>query len=108
MKAAMEASVRQWAEEFAPRGIHVNAVCAGLVKTDAFLTMRTVWPEVAALPDEAFVAPEEVADVVAFLASPAARAVRGQTIVVDRGLSNRVLRAPPSASVDASGAEGHG
>src|SRR5439155_24383950 len=46
MKAAMEASVRQWSEEFASRGIHVNAVCAGLVKTDAYLTLRTVWPEV--------------------------------------------------------------
>ena len=74
----------------------VNAVCAGLVKTDAFLTLRQIWPEVATLPDELFVTPEEVADVVTFLTSPAARAIRGQTLVVDRGLSNRVLRGPAS------------
>ena len=103
MKAAMEASVRQWAEEYGDRGVHVNAVCAGLVKTDAFLTLRTVWPEVASLPDGAFVTPEEVASVVAFLTSPASSAIRGQTIVVDRGLSNRVLRAPEEARGDASG-----
>ncbi len=95
MKAAMETMVRQWAEEWAGRGIHANAVCAGLVKTDAFLTLRQIWPEVATLPDGLFVTPEEVADVVTFLTSPAARGIRGQTLVVDRGLSNRVLRAPP-------------
>ena len=95
MKAAMEAQTRHWAEELAPKGIRVNAVCAGLVKTDAFLTLRAVSPELAALPDELFTTPEEVADVVAWLTSPGARAVRGQTIVVDRGLSNRLLRAPP-------------
>ena len=96
MKAAMEAMTRQWAEEWAPKGISANAVCAGLVKTDAFLTLRQIWPEVATMPDDLFVTPEEVADVVTFLTSPAARAIRGQTIVVDHGLSNRVLRAPPA------------
>lgn len=96
MKAAMEAFTRQWAEEWGPKGVLVNAVCAGLVKTDAFLTLRQIWPEVATLPDELFVTPEEVADVVTFLTSPAARAIRGQTLVVDRGLSNRVLRGPAS------------
>jgi NAD(P)-dependent dehydrogenase (short-subunit alcohol dehydrogenase family) len=92
MKAAMEAMVRQWAEEWAGKKIQANAVCAGLVKTDAFLTLRQIWPELSTMPDALFVTPEEVADVVAFLTSPAARAIRGQTIVVDRGLSNRVLR----------------
>ena len=98
MKAAMETMVRQWAEEWAGLGIHANAVCAGLVKTDAFLTLRQIWPELASLPAELFVTPEEVADVVTFLTSPASRAIRGQTVVVDRGLSNRVLRAPAPAS----------
>ncbi len=98
MKAAMETMVRQWAEEWAGLGIHANAVCAGLVKTDAFLTLRQIWPELASLPAELFVTPEEVADVVTFLTSPASRAIRGQTVVVDRGLSNRLLRAPPTAT----------
>ncbi len=92
MKAAMEALVRQWAEELAPKGIRSNAVCAGLVKTDAFKTMRLIWPGIEHLPEDLVVAPEEVADVVAFLTSPAARAIRGQTLVVDRGLSNRLIR----------------
>jgi enoyl-[acyl-carrier protein] reductase III len=94
MKAAMETQVRQWAEEWRDRGVTANAVCAGLVKTDAFQTLRLIWPEVTKLPDSAFVSPEEVADVVTFLTSPAARAIRGQTIVVDGGLSNRLLRSP--------------
>jgi NAD(P)-dependent dehydrogenase (short-subunit alcohol dehydrogenase family) len=92
MKAAMEAMVRQWSEELGPRKIHVNAVCAGLVKTDAFLTLRRLWPGIEALPESLFVTPEEVADVVLFLCSPASRAVRGQTVVVDAGISNRLLR----------------
>lgn len=95
MKAAMEAMTKHWAEEWGDRGIHANAVCGGLVKTDSFQTMRLAWPEVAHLPDSLFVTPEEMADVVCFLTSPAARGIRGQTVVVDRGLSNRLLRAPP-------------
>ena len=92
MKAAMEAMVRQWAEELAPAGVSSNAVCAGLVKTDSYKTLRRLWPELAELPEEAFVTPEAVADVVTFLCTPASRAVAGQTIVVDNGLSNRILR----------------
>ncbi len=94
MKAAMEAMVRQWAEELGGSGIGANAVCAGLVKTDSYKTLRRLWPELQALPESAYVTPEEVADVVAFLAAPDSRAIAGQTLVVDRGLTNRVLRAP--------------
>lgn len=94
MKAAMESMVRQWAEELGPKGIRSNAVCGGLVKTDAFKTLRRIWPELEQLPERFFVTPEEVADAVAFLAGPAAGGIQGQTLVVDRGLSNRVLRAP--------------
>lgn len=94
MKAAMEAMVRQWAEELGPLGIGSNAVCAGLVKTDSYKTLRRIWPELAALPDEAFVSPEAVADVVTFLCGPSSSAIAGQTIVVDNGLSNRLLRVP--------------
>ena len=38
---------RQWAEEWGPKGVLVNAVCAGLVKTDAFLTLRALFGETA-------------------------------------------------------------
>lgn len=94
MKAAMEAMMRQWAEELRDSGIRANAVCAGLVKTDAFATLRRLWPGLASLPESLFVAPEEVAAAVSFLSGPDAAAVTGQTLVVDHGLSNRVLRDP--------------
>ena len=94
VKAALEALTRQWAEELAPQGIRANAVCAGLVKTDAWKTLRRIWRALEGLPEEAFVTPEEVAAVVAFLSGPDAAGIRGQTLVVDRGLSNRILRPP--------------
>lgn len=92
MKAAMEAAVKHWAEAFAEKKISVNAVCAGLVKTDSFRTLRRIQPELENLPEHLFVTPEEVAGVVHFLAGPAGRAICGQTLVVDRGMSNRLNR----------------
>lgn len=98
LKAALEALVRQWSEELAPRRVRANAVCAGLVKTDAWKTLRLLWPELEHLPDDLVVRPEEVADVVAFLVGPDARGIRGQTLVVDRGFSSRLSRPfPPPA-----------
>ncbi len=97
MKAAMEAQVRQWDEEFRDFGVRANAVCAGLVKTDAYKTLRRLWDELARLPEPFFVQPEQVASAVAFLAGPESDAVRGQTLVVDQGLSNRLMRPLPDA-----------
>lgn len=92
MKAAMEAAVRDLAESLGDRKISVNAVCGGLVKTDSFKVLRQLWEEIAHIPDELFVEPREIADTVLFLCGDASRAIRGQTIVVDRGLSNRLHR----------------
>ena len=90
-KAALEALVRYLAVELAPRGIRVNAVSAGLVKTGAleyfpnrdemldYFERRT--------PAGRLVGPREVADAVCFLASPEADMIRGQTLVVDGGYS---------------------
>ena len=94
MKAAMEAAVKHWAESFDEKGISVNAVCAGLVKTDSFKTLRRIQPELDELPERYFVTPEEVAESVYFLASAGAGSIRGQTLVVDRGLSNQLNRPP--------------
>lgn len=94
MKAAMEAAVRHWAESFGEKGISVCAVCAGLVKTDSFKTLRMIQPELESLPERLFVTPEEVAEVVWFLAGPMGAVFRGQTLVADRGMSNRLLRPP--------------
>lgn len=97
MKAAMEAAVRDLSESLGERNISVNAVCGGLVKTDSFKVLRQLWDEIAHIPDELFVEPREIADTVLFLCGEASRAIRGQTIVVDRGLSNRLHRPVPRA-----------
>ena len=92
MKAAMEAMVRDCAESFSEKNISVNGICGGIVKTDSFKVLRQHMEELEYLPDELCVSPEALADVVLFLCSPAARGIRGQTIVVDNGLSNRLYR----------------
>jgi enoyl-[acyl-carrier protein] reductase III len=95
MKAAMEALVRDCAESLCDKKIAVNAICAGIVKTDSFKVLRQYWDEIAELPEELFVDTEEIADVTLFLCDPASRAIQGQTIIVDRGLSNRLYRPVP-------------
>lgn len=92
MKAAMEAVVRDLSETLGERGISVNAVSGGIVRTDSFKVLRQFIEDIDRLPEELFVTPEEIADVVAFLSSSASRAIRGQTIVVDHGLSNSLHR----------------
>jgi enoyl-[acyl-carrier protein] reductase III len=92
MKAAMECLVQQWAVELRDRRITVNAVTAGLLKTDSLIVLRQYWPGVERLPTSAFVELEDVANVVLFLSTDAARGIRGQHIVVDNGLSNELLR----------------
>ncbi|KJU84565.1 enoyl-(acyl carrier protein) reductase [Candidatus Magnetobacterium bavaricum] len=92
MKAAMESVVRDLSQTLGERGIMVNAVSGGLVKTDSFKVLRQYMEGVEKLPEGLFVQPEEIADVVMFLCSDASRAIAGQTIIVDRGLSNRLYR----------------
>ncbi len=92
MKAAMEAVVRDCAESFSPRNISVNGICGGIVKTDSFRVLRQYMEELEHIPDELCVSTEAIADVALFLCSPAARGIRGQTIVVDNGLSNSLYR----------------
>jgi enoyl-[acyl-carrier protein] reductase III len=90
-KAALEALVRYLAVELAPRGIRVNAVSAGLVETGAleYFNNRDEMLEYykRRTPAGRLVGPDDVADVVCFLASPAADMIRGQTVVVDGGYS---------------------
>jgi enoyl-[acyl-carrier protein] reductase III len=92
MKAAMEAVVRDCAESLSEKGISVNGVCGGIVKTDSFKVLRQHMEEIEQIPEELIVDPDEIADAVLFLCSEASRGIRGQTIVVDRGLSNRLYR----------------
>lgn len=92
MKAAMESIVRDCAENFKNKKISVNGVCGGIVKTDAYKVMRLYWEDIDRLPNDLFTEPDEIADAVLFLCSPASRGIHGQIIVVDRGLSNTLYR----------------
>jgi NAD(P)-dependent dehydrogenase (short-subunit alcohol dehydrogenase family) len=95
MKAAMESVVRDLSESLSDKKINVNAVCGGFVKTDSFKTLRQYMEDLEQLPDQFFVEPEAIADVVLFLCDQASRGIRGQTIVVDQGLSNTLFRLRP-------------
>lgn len=89
-KAALEALVRYLAVELAPRGIRVNAVSAGVVETGAlehFPQKEAMLEMGARNPVGRMVTPEDVAACVAFLCSPEAEMIRGQTLVVDGGWS---------------------
>src|SRR4030066_1657967 len=78
MKAAMESVVRDLSESLRERKINVNAVCGGFVKTDSFKVLRQYMEDLEQFPDELFVEPEALADVVLFLCDPARRSIRGQ------------------------------
>jgi enoyl-[acyl-carrier protein] reductase III len=90
-KAALESLVRYLAVELAPRDIRVNAVSAGLIETGAlehFPNREEMLSHYGGLtPAGRLVEPVDVADAVAFLASPEARMIRGHTLVVDGGYS---------------------
>jgi enoyl-[acyl-carrier protein] reductase III len=99
--AALEALVRYLAVELAPR-IRVNAVSGGVVETDAlehFPNRDEMLKAGAANPVGRIVDPDDIAGAVAFLCSPDAKMVRGQTLVVDGGFSLLVSgnrSAPPA------------
>jgi enoyl-[acyl-carrier protein] reductase III len=90
-KAALEALVRYLAVELAPR-VRVNAVSGGIVETDAleaFPNREEMLAAGAANPVGRLVSPEDIAGAVAFLCSPDAQMIRGQTLIVDGGFSLR-------------------
>jgi enoyl-[acyl-carrier protein] reductase III len=90
-KAALESLTRYLAVELSPRNIIVNAVSPGIVETDALKHFDLLGQDglirkaIAATPAGRLVRPEDVAEVVGFLCTPAACMIRGQVIVVDGG-----------------------
>ena len=88
-KAALEALVRYLSVELAPR-IRVNAVSGGVVDTGAlehFPNRDEMLAAGAANPVGRLVTPDDIAGAVAFLCSPDADMIRGQTLIVDGGYS---------------------
>lgn len=88
-KAGLIGLTKSVAKELASRNILANAVAPGFIETDmtAAMTAEARSTMAAQIPLERLGTPEDVAGVVAFLASDYARYVTGQVIVVDGGMT---------------------
>lgn len=90
-KGAIDAATRSLAVELGPDHIRVNSVAPGVVDTEMWARNKAVPGVVegieAQTPLGRWSVPEDVADVVVFLASDAARFVTGETLSVDGGMA---------------------
>ncbi len=88
-KAALEACMRYLASELGPRGIRVNAISAGPIKTASARAIRDFASVLDAVAERAPLRrntePGEVADAAVFLASDLGRGVTGNILFVDAG-----------------------
>src|SRR5258705_3187171 len=83
-KAALTSFARSWAAEYGPAGIRVNAISPGPVYTNAAKReLFDVWCKTTPLGRAG--EPQEIADVIGFLASPRASYITGTNIAVDGG-----------------------
>jgi enoyl-[acyl-carrier protein] reductase III len=89
-KGALETLVKYLAVELGGAGIRVNGICGGPVDGERLRTsprFAEMEAEAGRRPSRRLGTAEELADVAVFLASPGARWVQGQVIVVDGGFS---------------------
>lgn len=88
-KGAVSALTKGMAKELAPQGIHVNCVAPGVIATnfhEVFSTPQMLEAFKANTPAGRLGTSEETADVIAYLCSPQAAYIYGQTIEVNGGL----------------------
>ncbi len=88
-KAGVIGMTKTIAKELASKGINVNAVAPGFIKTDMTEELPDVIKEnlLNEIPLKEFGNPEDVAKAVCFLASEDARYITGQTLSVDGGMA---------------------
>ena len=90
---------RQLALEWGPRGVRSNVVCPGMIRTpmsESFYQAPGVAERRAAIVPRGRVGkPEDIADAVAFLASPRADYVNGEDVLVDGGFCAVLMAQAP-------------
>jgi NAD(P)-dependent dehydrogenase (short-subunit alcohol dehydrogenase family) len=84
-KAALEAMTRAWAAEYSPSGVRVNAIAPGPVYTPTPSGRDFITALGETTPMHRAAQPEEIAEVIVFLASPQASYITGTTVAADGG-----------------------
>jgi 3-oxoacyl-[acyl-carrier protein] reductase len=87
-KAGLIGFSKSVAREFASRGITCNVVCPGFIETDMTKDLGDDLKKklLERIPLQRLGQPDDIAGVVAFLCSPAASYITGQTLTVDGGM----------------------
>jgi NAD(P)-dependent dehydrogenase (short-subunit alcohol dehydrogenase family) len=90
-KGGLDAATRSLAMELGPSGIRVNSVAPGVVDTALWAKNRGIPGVIERIEEQTplgrWAVPEDIADVIVFLASDAARFVTGETITADGGMA---------------------
>jgi NAD(P)-dependent dehydrogenase (short-subunit alcohol dehydrogenase family) len=90
-KGGLDAATRSLAMELGPSGIRVNSVAPGVVDTALWAKNRGIPGVIEKIEEQTplgrWAIPDDIADVIVFLASDAARFVTGETITADGGMA---------------------